>query len=252
MNPTGESSSDATRDATVALTEEQRRWVEHAAPRVAVIARALAPRLVHASLDELRSAGYEGLVQAALRYDPASGVPFYAYAHYRVRGAMIDCARSNAPALRRRNRALRVLEASQALLQQAEKRALPGTAADPRTLQERVAAAAEIVAQQTTAVLLSKTAPRDPDTVPEPTDDMEAGLLHAEMREQLDELLCRCPEDERALIDALYFEGQTMAVYAKQIGKSVSTVSRRHARVLDRLSRSLRARLAGSADPPDS
>jgi RNA polymerase sigma factor FliA len=244
-------SSSHASDATVALTREQQRWVEHAAPRVPRLARALAPRISHASLDELTSAGYEGLVQAARRYDPACGVPFHAFAHYRVRGAMIDCARSSAPAVRRRTRALRLLQASQALLEQAQKNALPGTAPDPRTLAQRVAAAAELVAQQTTAVLLSKAAPRDPDTVAEPSQDVEAGLLNAEMREQLGALLRRCREDERALIEALYFEGRTMAEYAEQIGKSVSTVSRHHARVIDRLRRSLRARLTGVTPEPE-
>jgi RNA polymerase sigma factor FliA len=239
MNANGGSGSDAAQ-APLALTAEQRRWVERAAPRVARIASALASSVTHASRDELTSAGYEGLVQAAQRYDPGSGVPFYAFAHHRIRGAMIDHARQSAPAVRRRSRALRLLQASQALLEQAQRESLPGTTADPRTLQQRVAAAAEIVAQQTTAVLLSKAKPRDPDTVAEPSADMETGLLHAELRDHLATLLRRCSEDERGLIEAIYFEGRTMAAYAEEIGKSVSTVSRRHARVIGRLGRSLR------------
>ena len=53
----------------------------------------LAARIPHASIDELQSAGYEGLIEAAMRYDPSIGVPFASYAHFRVRGAMIDAAR---------------------------------------------------------------------------------------------------------------------------------------------------------------
>jgi RNA polymerase sigma factor FliA len=240
----GDGSSSRAREASVALTSEQQRRVERAAPRVAAIARALAPRVTHASLDELTSAGYEGLVQAAQRYDPATGVPFLAFAHHRVRGAMIDCARRCAPAIRRRSRALALLAASQSLLEQAHSRALPDTAADPRTLQERVAAAADLVAQQTTAVLLSKIEPEDPDNLTD-ARNAETGLLDAELREQLRGILRDCAQDERALIEALYFDGRTMADYAKQIGKSVSTVSRRHARVIDRLGRTLRDRLYG-------
>jgi RNA polymerase sigma factor FliA len=233
-------------EATVALTEEQQRWVEHAVPRVGAIARALAPRIAHASLDELTSAGYEGLVEAAQRYDPGTGVPFTAFAYRRVKGAMIDHARRNAPALRRRSRALALLQASEALLEQAERKMATGPAADPRSLRERVAAAADLVAQQTTAVLLSRAAPADPDSLAEPTD-VEAGLLSAELREQLVQLVRSCSADERALIEALYFEGRTMVDYARSIGKSVSTISRHHARVIDRLGRSLRARLSDPA-----
>jgi RNA polymerase sigma factor FliA len=244
-------SSDAVDEATDSLTDEQRRWVEHAAPRVALIARSLVHRIGHVAMDELMSAGYEGLVQAAQRYDPGTGVPFTAFAHYRVRGAMIDCARSHLPAVRRRNRALRTLEASQALLEQAQRGVIPATAADPRTLEERVAAAAELVARQTTAVLLSRAGAPDPDTVS--ADDMEANLLDAELREQLAKLLQTCSADERALIEAIYFQGRTMAAYAEQIGKSVSTVSRHHARLISRLGKVLRARLgAPLADPRDT
>ena len=234
-------SSDAVAGATDALTDEQRRWVEHAAPRVLLIARALASRLAHMAFDELMSAGYEGLVQAARRYDPSSGVPFSAFAHYRVRGAMIDSARRSMPAVRRRNRALRTLEASQSLLEQAQRGVVPATAADPRTLRERVSAAAELVAQQTTAVLMARAAPPDPDTMA--AEDMEAAVLHREMHEQLQQLLSSCTEDEQAMLRAIYFDGQTMHAYAGSIGKSASTVSRHHARLIARLGQALRTRL---------
>lgn len=231
-------------ESTSSLTDEQRRWVEQAASRVTAMARRLAPKLPHASIDELESAGYEGLVQAALRYDPTAGVPFRAYAHYRIRGAMIDTARDNAPVIRRRSRAIRALQASQALLEHAQKKAPSAEAADRRSLAERVAAAADLVAKQTTAVILSKAAPRDPDTVEAPDADVEATLLHSELREQLQAVLGECNEEERALIDALYFRGQTMHAYASHIGKSVATVSRHHARLIARMSESLEARFA--------
>ena len=44
-------------------------------------------------LDDLRSFGREGLLDAARRYDPSRGVPFRGYANYRVRGAIFDGVR---------------------------------------------------------------------------------------------------------------------------------------------------------------
>ena len=93
-----------------ALTEEQSRLVEQHLPRVRSLARTLAHTVSHADFDELNSAGAEGLIEAAQRYDPASGTPFVAFAHYRIKGAMIDAARRAAPQLRRRTRAVRALE----------------------------------------------------------------------------------------------------------------------------------------------
>lgn len=52
-------------------------------------------------LDELVSAGREGLWEAARRYDPDSSVPFKGFAGYRVRGAMIDHLRRTAAVPRR-------------------------------------------------------------------------------------------------------------------------------------------------------
>jgi RNA polymerase sigma factor for flagellar operon FliA len=62
-------------------------------------------------LEELVSAGREGLFDAARRYDPDQGVPFRAFANFRVRGAMLDAV-NKATWLPRKNRArLRALQA---------------------------------------------------------------------------------------------------------------------------------------------
>lgn len=228
------------------LTEDQRRRIEHATPRVLALARALAPQIPQVAQDDLVSAGYEGLVQAALRYDPASGVPFTAFAHYRVRGAMLDAARRAVPALRRRSRALKALEATQALLEHSAKASAPTERGDARSLEERIAAAAELVARTTTAVLVSKLAPADPDLLQGGTPDAETVLLQTEAHTRLRDALESFPPSDRDLVDALYVQGLTMHEYAKQIGKSTSTVSRHHTRIIDRLGK----RLSHRADPP--
>src|SRR5262249_3784012 len=44
----------------------------------------------HVEYDELVALGNAGLAQAARRFDPSRGVPFPAFAWYRVQGAVID------------------------------------------------------------------------------------------------------------------------------------------------------------------
>ena len=235
------------------LTAEQRRLVERAAPSVAALARVLSYRMPHVSVDDLRSAGYEGLVHAATRFDPSEGVPFRAFAHYRVRGAMIDAARRAEPNVRRRTRAQRALEASQALLEQAQKAHGPTDSAEQRTLKERVQAASDLVAQLTTAVLVSKIGPRDPDTISDAQrDDALDAIIEGEAKRALHEAIDESDEEDRAMIKALYFEGASMGDFARSIGKNKSTVSRRHARVLERLGARLRRRLEhlSPADTP--
>lgn len=220
---------------TPPLTEEQSRLVEQHLPRVRSLARALAHSVSHADVDELQSAGAEGLVEAALRYDPTSGTPFVAFAHYRIKGAMIDAARRAAPQVRRRNRAMRALAATQALLEHAQRGQPSGEITDPRSLRERVEAAAQIVAQTTAAVLLSRLGPADPEQVPTPEASAEEQLAHVQALDRLRVIVDGSDPDARALIAAIYIEGVSMHEYAARMGVSVSTVSRAHARLLGRL-----------------
>src|SRR5687768_8071852 len=91
------------------LTPEQRAMVERAVHRVPQIARGLKHLLGGISFDECESAGFEALVRASLRYDPAVGVPFMAFAYPRVRGAMLDAARRASPDRRRLARAMKLV-----------------------------------------------------------------------------------------------------------------------------------------------
>lgn len=222
-----------------ALSPERTRWVEQCMPQVTALARALCRGMPQVTEEDLVSAGYEGLVHAALRYDPKDGTPFPAYAHYRVRGAMIDAVRRAAPEIRRRARAIRALETTQALLEQAQRRLVHRDAADPRSLRERVAVAADLVAQTTTAVILSRLGPEDPDALVGATD-MEADIVADEERSRVRRVLATCSADECKMIDALYVRGVAMREFAAEVGKSVSTVSRHHAKLIARLSELLR------------
>lgn len=224
------------------LTAEQSRRVERGKPLVDKLARLLAPRLAQITEEELRSVGYEALVKCGLRYDPAHSASFRTYAFHRVRGAMIDAARRAVPGLRRRGRALRVMQASQALLEQAERRELSG-GPEPRTLQERVDAAAELVAQTTAAVLLSRLSNPDPDEIiDEATDEPEELLHDTRLREHLRRTLDRCTEEDRAMITAIYDEGLTMTELGERLGRNKSTISRRHAALLQRIATELERR----------
>jgi RNA polymerase sigma factor for flagellar operon FliA len=201
-----------------ALSPEQRARVEAFAPRVPAIARSLR-RVVGIAPDECESAGYEALTRAALRYDPSAGAPFAAYAFYRVRGAMIDAARNAFPDHKRARRLLNALEVTQEL---AELRLRPGD--DPRRIGERFSDAAELVREVTAATVLSRLFAGD--------DDDGFG---PEVRLSLRKVVAACDDDERALIDAVYVRGLTLTEVAAELATSVSTISRRHQRLLRRL-----------------
>ena len=78
------------------LTDEQRLVV--AKDDSIKFARRVAARYAFRSgvpLDECLSPAFDGLVDAAAHYDPARGIPFTAFAAWRVKGAIIDHFRRN-------------------------------------------------------------------------------------------------------------------------------------------------------------
>lgn len=97
--------------AAQSLDHDPNTLAETYLPLVNHVVNQLASRFPrHVDRDELRGAGAAGLVDAAHRYDPETGVPFPRYAAIRIRGAIIDATRSRDWATRRLRRDLRTIE----------------------------------------------------------------------------------------------------------------------------------------------
>ena len=99
-------------DAANELVEDNLHLVDHVVNQLA----SGFPR--HVDRDELRGAGAAGLVDAAHRYDPSTGVPFARYASIRIRGAVLDATRTRDWATRRLRRDLRAIEAATSKLEE--------------------------------------------------------------------------------------------------------------------------------------
>ena len=111
MTATTPQTTDAARQQDAADVD---RRVEEHLELVQYIVNQLAARYPrHVDRSELWSAGAAGLVDAAKRYDPSTGVPFARYASIRIRGAIIDSTRSRdwaTRSLRRRAREIHNVE----------------------------------------------------------------------------------------------------------------------------------------------
>jgi RNA polymerase sigma factor for flagellar operon FliA len=195
------------------------------------------------SVDELESVGNEALVRSAMRYDPDGAASFSTYAHYRVRGAMIDEARKRTPGRRKYKRALVRLEATQALLvEAAETQQAQARSGQRQTLEQRVEIARELVRRAAVAVCLSEPEARVDDEVAAQEPDPEQLLLDADVRTRLWKLVDELDADQRALVEALYVHGLQMKDIAAQLGISIATISRRHGRIVELLGKRARAR----------
>jgi RNA polymerase sigma factor for flagellar operon FliA len=221
------------------LTDEQAARVERHTELVRRIALALRRHSPRIDVDEMIGVGNEALVSAALRYDPSSGASFSTYAHYRIRGAMLDALRRIHPTGRRQARARARLEQVQSLLEQAGEDQRAREQAGRQTLEQRIAIARELLRKAAMVTIVSECQGVALDEV-DGDDDLEHALLDEESRRRAGALLDELEQTDRRLVAAIYQGGQSMAQYAAQKGTSSATISRRHARIIDRLAKRAR------------
>ena len=72
------------------LTEKERSLITANECLVRKVAGGMKRRAPNCEIDDLISAGYEGLIEAAKAFDETKGVAFKSFAEFRIRGAMQD------------------------------------------------------------------------------------------------------------------------------------------------------------------
>lgn len=194
-------------------------------------------------LEDLVSYGREGLLDAARRYDPSRGVPFRAYANFRVRGAILDGVRAIAALPRRVHAKLRALDAARHTSEGATEDVL-STAAQKDAASAEKALDAHLAAMATAMAmgLVSQAGTGDEgeripiDGQASPEEAVARAELSALVREALDDL----PPDEATLVRRHYLGGERFDHVARDLGLSKSWASRLHTRAVARLARKLR------------
>lgn len=192
--------------------------------------------------DDLMSAGRQGLLDAARRFDPARGVPFTAYARLRIRGEIIDEIRRNAQltgdaykqAVALRAAAMGAAhEVSESALEIAHLRGDDVSAVDAEAALEELMAS--YVAAAAVGVLSN---PVQQELSAE--FNVEDAYSHQEvvhfLRKQLEEM------DERMamVVRGRYFESKTIDDLAVELDCDRSWVSRIHSKGISWLGRRLR------------
>lgn len=205
------------------------------------IARTLGPTV---ELGDLVSYGREGLLDAARRFDPARGVPFRAYASYRVRGSIVDGMRSMARLPRRVHERLRGLAAasefSAGRLEDMAQPAAPGSSrADAdRALADHLAGMATAMA---VGLVLQTAHGEEGELVGVAQDQSpEEALARAELLAVVRETIATLPHEEAELVRRHYLEGERFDLVASELGLSKSWASRLHTRAMGRLTKRLR------------
>lgn len=192
--------------------------------------------------DELVSFGMQGLLQASRRFDASRGIPFKRYAHYRIRGAMIDGIRKVAMP-RRAHERIRALQSALFAAEARSEDAAGGPA--PANPTEADARLTEHLADMATALAVGLLpTPGMGDEGEEIAVAAEASpeeaTAHAELRRIVREALADLPDDERALVERHYLNGERFDHVSASLGLSKSWGSRLHSRAVRRLTEKLR------------
>ncbi len=203
-------------------------------------------------LESLRSFGQEGLLVAARRFDPTRGIPFRAFAAYRVRGAIIDGIRKDSSLPRRTHQKLKLMDDANTFGESSVEEASAPTAAG-QTRAQAQQALDDYLARVATAVavgLVASTARSDDGSVTAvsstelPDEQLAQAEINVIMRREVDNL----PHEEAELVRRHYFEGERFDHVAQSLGLSKSWASRLHTRAVQRLSQ--RVRELALAEPP--
>jgi RNA polymerase sigma factor for flagellar operon FliA len=203
-------------------------------------ARALASDIAkmlpaHADRNDLFGFALLGLTQAANDYNPAMRVAFTTFAYYRIRGAVFDGIRKMtwlSPAMRRK--LAREAAAQEALADLAD-----NPPANPQSQAEQLDKA---IGRAASVYLLSQAS--ESDRPLEPTDEQSPDQTaeSRELRNMVALWIKDLPADLAQIVDLIYFQELSMSEAGAKIGKDKATVSRRHAKAIDKL-----RELAGAA-----
>lgn len=194
--------------------------------------------------EDLVSAGHEGLLDAARRYDASRGATFRTFAYYRISGALFDEVRRQAPLP---HHSYKRLKATEAVTHFGEGDAgfepsAPGLseAGEEESLDDHILGAALGIRLQ-----LEDENTKAPETsATHPEIAYERAELLSLVRQALDEI----DTAEADVIRRYYFEERNLEDIASEFGLSKSWVSRLHTRTIARLARRLRSAAGNSAD----
>jgi RNA polymerase sigma factor for flagellar operon FliA len=210
-----------------ALIEQHRPYVRVLALEVA---RGLPP---HIELDELVACGNLGLVEAADRYEPRYGVTFQTFAYYRIKGAVYDGLRKMGPMSRTEYARSRFAARANDILQSAtdDEQANAGV---PLTVDDEISATQSFVDALIPVYLLSL----EDANLPEVADGSQSALervQHDELVGLTRSLIQELPEDEREIIEKIYFKHMSIVDVSGTLGISKSWGSRLHAKAIKHL-----------------
>lgn len=200
------------------------------------------PRVMgYAEREDLEGAGGIGLVEAARRYDPASGTTFATFAWYRVQGEILDQLRRQRNLPRRVFAQLMALQSAGEVLESRAGVVAAARArnADARKTADRLAEVREAMGAIQACFAMVTRGGIDLDEVLGEAESPADVFDRRAFASAVDAAMAALPERERKLVEKHYLEGKSLAEAGDELGLSRSWASRLHAQAIDKLRRQL-------------
>lgn len=185
-------------------------------------------------LNEVMAYAYQGLVEAADRYDPTKGAAFTTYSYYRIRGAIYDGMRKSGW-LPRSYLAKYQAGANELLNNESEREKNKSAAG---SIEDQIQDFANTINDLATIYLTSMDG-SDGQQFAAKQDDIDKKIDNKTAAKKVMKALKELPDKERKLIELHYFEDLSLLDAGKRIGASKSWASRLHARAIRMLSMKL-------------
>ena len=245
------------------LSAEARELIEeHLGLVQQVLTKVAAHYPRHADREELAQAARLGLVEAAVRYEAARGVPFAPWAALRVRGAIVDAVRALDFAPRTLRVAVRDLEVARADLE-----GELGRTPTNRELEERSGLTpmelVRLEGRLHRSLVLSLDAPMgeqdgQPTTLASSLVDSAhleplAALEEREVARYVGDAIACLPDRLKSVVVASYFEGESLGDIAQRLQVTESRVSQLRSEALALMRRGIEMQFEEShrqAGPP--
>ncbi len=187
--------------------------------------------------DDLVAAGREGLLDAARRFDSSRGVPFGAYAHLRIRGAILDGVRRFSGLSRRAYERIAALDAAVQISEgEAEQVFADAAGTDPRAARR---ALEEHLSSIALAAAIGIATERRGDVM-DGDDSPEEALARAQLVQTVRGAVADLDAVESQLVRRHYLDGERLEDIARDLEMSKSWASRLHTRAVGRLAKRLR------------
>jgi len=247
----------AARKSSLTPSEREARILEHVR-LVKKITNRIAMRLPpHAEIEDLYSAGILGLIDAVEKYDPGKGVPFEAYAEFRIRGAIFDELRALDPTPRALRTLSKKVEEMYSVLEAKLSRG-PEDDEMAAALGVSLEEYRKILMQINSTLTLSLNElvgnriglqPRElldslEDTAGKnPAESFEMGELRDILAQAIDEL----PEKYRLVLALYYYEEMNMKEVGQALNITESRVSQIHSKSMMVLRKKIRASVGAMA-----